>query len=76
VAAPAYQLIALESPPLDSAARAALARAFDVSTALDGLVQRARIVPSRGSAFRSTPYRSTPAPRTVLRRVSHTSNPP
>lgn len=76
VAAPAYQLIALESPPLDSAARAALARAFDVSTALDGLVQRARFVPSRGSAFRSTPYRSTPAPRTVLRRVSHTSNHP
>jgi hypothetical protein len=29
VAAPAYQLIALEKPPLDSAGRAALARAFD-----------------------------------------------
>jgi hypothetical protein len=41
VAAPAYQLITLESPPLDSTARSALARAFDVSTALDGLVQRA-----------------------------------
>ncbi|WP_434478505.1 hypothetical protein [Gemmatimonas sp.] len=52
VAAPAYQLIALESPPLDSAGRAALARAFDVSTALDGMVQRAsrRVRPSRGSA--------------------------
>jgi hypothetical protein len=66
VAAPAYQLIALESPPLDSAARAALARAFDVSTALDGLVQRARFAPSR----------SNPMPRTLLRRVSHTSTPP
>lgn len=41
VGAPAYQLIALESPPLDSAGRAALARAFDFSTSLDGLVQRA-----------------------------------
>ncbi|MCA0374875.1 MAG: hypothetical protein LCH84_04350 [Gemmatimonadetes bacterium] len=41
VEAPAYQLISLESPPLDSAARSALARAFDLSTALDGLVQRA-----------------------------------
>jgi len=41
VGAPAYQLIALESPPLDSAARSALARAFDVSTASGGLVQRA-----------------------------------
>lgn len=41
VASPAYQLIALESPPLDAAGRAALARAFDVSTSLDGLVQRA-----------------------------------
>lgn len=42
VAAPAYQLIPLDTPPIDSAARAALSRAFDISTALDGLVQRAR----------------------------------
>lgn len=41
VVAPAYQLITLDQPPLDSAGRAALARAFDLSTALDGLVQRA-----------------------------------
>jgi hypothetical protein len=41
VGAPAYQLIALEEPPLDSAGRSALARAFDVSTALDGSAQRA-----------------------------------
>lgn len=51
VGAPAYQLIALERPPLDSAARAALARAFDVSTALDGLVQRAVWHPARRSPF-------------------------
>ncbi len=42
VAAPAYQLIPLDTPPIDSAARSALSRAFDVSTSLDGLVQRAR----------------------------------
>lgn len=86
VAAPAYQLIALESPPLDSAARAALARAFDVSTALDGLVQRARFSPSRGpasrafaprgSALRRSPFRSTSTPRTLLQSVSHTLNRP
>ena len=54
VSAPAYQLIALDQPPLDSAGRAALARAFDVSTALDGLVQRATFkdVPSRGRELR------------------------
>ncbi|HEY0929104.1 MAG TPA: hypothetical protein VGE27_04230 [Gemmatimonas sp.] len=52
VGAPAYQLIALETPPLDSASRAALARAFDVSTALDGMVQRARY---RGASPRRAP---------------------
>ncbi|MCA2984740.1 hypothetical protein [Gemmatimonas sp.] len=54
VAAPVYQLIALEQPPLDSAGRAALARAFDRSTALDGLVQRAsyRRTPRRHDAVR------------------------
>lgn len=41
VAAPAYQLIPLDTPPIDSTARAALSRAFDLSTSLDGLVQRA-----------------------------------
>lgn len=61
VAAPAYQLIALEQPPLDSAGRAALARAFDVSTALDGLVQRA--------AWRHLPMRTTGV-RVPLRRTA------
>jgi hypothetical protein len=61
VAAPAYQLIALEQPPLDSAGRAALARAFDVSTALDGLVQRA--------AWRHLPMRTT-GTRPSLRRTA------
>jgi hypothetical protein len=41
VGSPAYQLIALDDPPLDSAGRSALARAFDVSAALDGMAQRA-----------------------------------
>ncbi|MCE2901542.1 MAG: hypothetical protein ACK5XT_13545 [Gemmatimonas sp.] len=62
VAAPAYQLISLESPPLDSAARRALSRAFDVSTALDGLMQRAS-APRRSHAFpRVLPVRRTGDP--------------
>jgi hypothetical protein len=42
VGGPAYQLIPLDTPPIDSASRAALSRAFDVSTSLDGLMERAR----------------------------------
>jgi hypothetical protein len=70
VAAPAYQLIALDQPPLDSAARAALARAFDVSTALDGLVQRAawRVSPSR------VPLRNRPT-LARLRRTTYIATP-
>lgn len=62
VGAPAYQLITLESPPLDSAARSALARAFDVSTALDGLVQRASWHP-RAASPRAAPPRVQRAER-------------
>lgn len=67
VGAPAYQLIALESPPLDSAGRAALARAFDVSTSLDGMVQRAswRVSPRARSRI--------PAPLPI-RRISNPLN--
>jgi hypothetical protein len=67
VGAPAYQLIALESPPLDSAGRAALARAFDVSTALDGMVQRAswRVTP---------PARVRPPATTLMRQISNSAN--
>ncbi len=43
VAAPAYQLIALDSPTVTAEFREALARAFDASAALDGLVQRASL---------------------------------
>lgn len=39
VAAPAYQLIPLDAPPVDASVRAALARAFDLSTSLDGITQ-------------------------------------
>ena len=47
VVPPAYQVIPLETPPLDSAGRAALGRAFDASTALDGLMEQAtRLVPA------------------------------
>lgn len=53
VGAPAYQLIALESPALDSAARSALARAFDLSASLDGMVQRASRRQSPPAATRS-----------------------
>ena len=60
VVAPAYQLIALEQPPLDSTSRAALARAFDLSTALDGLVQRAaRRLPGVPLFTARTPLRRT-----------------
>ncbi len=41
VAAPAYQLITLDAPSVGTQLRAALARAFDISTTLDGIVQRA-----------------------------------
>jgi hypothetical protein len=66
VAAPAYQLIALEKQPIDSAGRAALARAFDVSTALDGLVQR---------ASRRAPGTPVFTARGQLRRTSYTPQP-
>ncbi len=56
VVSPAYQLIALESPPLDSITRAALARAFDISTALDGMVPRALL--HRGAPGRLFRYSS------------------
>jgi hypothetical protein len=59
VGAPAYQLIALESPALDSAARSALSRAFDVSTALDGLVQRASVRRSGADLLRVQPAHRT-----------------
>lgn len=68
VGAPAYQLIALETPPLDSASRAALARAFDVSTALDGMVQRAR--------YRGTSPRRAPEAATRWRLASNRLNSP
>ena len=65
VAAPAYQLIPLDTPPIDSAARAAMSRAFDLSTSLDGLVQRANwrhrprianaTVPLRATSFSRRP---------------------
>ncbi len=51
VAAPAYQLITLDTPPVSANLRNALARAFDASSSLDGLAQRAsrrvRPMPSR-----------------------------
>lgn len=43
VPAPAYQLIPLDDTPLDSLTRAALARAFDQSTVLNGRSQQASI---------------------------------
>jgi hypothetical protein len=66
VGGPAYQLIALEQPPLDSAARSALARAFDVSTSLDGMMQRASRRGTRPAmSYRRTTFvRSSYSPRT------------
>ncbi len=58
VAAPAYQLIPLDTPPIDSAARAALSRAFDLSTSLDGLVQRASWPHRPSSAHATVPLRA------------------
>jgi hypothetical protein len=51
VAAPAYGLIRLDSR-LDAQTRSALARAFDFSSALDGLAQRAVFLKSRPLARR------------------------
>ncbi|MES2525263.1 MAG: hypothetical protein V4617_21410 [Gemmatimonadota bacterium] len=48
VPAPAYQLMSLDAPAVSAATRSALARAFDRSTALDGLVQQATYVPATG----------------------------
>ncbi len=59
VAAPAYQLIPLDAPPVDATVRAALARAFDLSTSLDGITQ-------------SVAYRRI-VRRSPARRQSHTS---
>ncbi len=59
VAAPAYQLIPLDTPPIDSAARAALSRAFDLSTSLDGLVQRASWPHRPRIANATVPLRAT-----------------
>jgi hypothetical protein len=41
VQAPAYQLIPLDAPPVTPTIRDALAKAFEASSAIDGLVQRA-----------------------------------
>lgn len=65
VGAPAYQLIALEEPPLDSAGRSALARAFDVSASLDGMVQRA--------AFRRQDAASAVAAPRIIRTTARAS---
>jgi hypothetical protein len=59
VAGPAYQLIPLDTPPIDSAARAALSRAFDLSTSLDGLVQRASWPHRPRIANATVPLRAT-----------------
>jgi len=56
VAAPAYQLIALDAPPVTPTVRDALSRAFEASSALDGQLQRAhRIVPRRGARRNARP---------------------
>lgn len=56
VGTPAYQLVALDAAPLTDAMRRALSRAFDRSSAVDGMVQRASLDRSRGSATRSPNY--------------------
>ncbi len=53
VPAPAYQLIPLDAPRVSAAMHDALARAFDVSAALDGVVKAARAIPP--SAHRARP---------------------
>ena len=50
---PAYQLIALDDPPVSTAVRSALARAFDASSSLDGVAHTAsRAVQLRLSSYR------------------------
>ncbi len=72
VATPAYQLIPLDEPPLDArmreaALRDALARAFDRSTAMDGMTQRAERPATRRELRR---LRATGVPRVPIRRVA------
>lgn len=71
VALPAYQLIALDSPPLDDRTRAALARAFDVSVALDGMAQRASYqVPTAPSAKQQAQLRVASLSHSITSTVS------
>ena len=76
VAAPAYQLIALDAPPVTAKIRDALSHAFDASSALDGLAQRAswhkpsresrqhgRLMPARVQRQRQQRPRITPISR-------------
>jgi hypothetical protein len=66
VPSPAYELIPLDAPPVDSAMRVALARAFDLSTALDGVAKQARHLhtsaPTPRSVATSDAKRLTPSP--------------
>jgi len=74
VAAPAYQLIALDAPAVDATTRAALARAFDLSTSLDGLsqsVSRRRMV--RRSGWRWQLTRSPQLPHSQHSQAPRTS---
>lgn len=66
VASPAYQLIPLDAPAVDSTVRAALARAFDMSTSLDGITQS--VVNRRGSVRAASP-------RAAARRTSRLQRP-
>ncbi len=50
MATPAYQLSPLDAPAVDDVTRGALARAFDLSTGLDGLVQKASYASRRPAA--------------------------
>lgn len=80
VPSPAYQLIPLDAPPVDSATRIALSRAFDMSTALDGAARQAGNMLRRDAAhaLTRTVSRTTtfPAcPKSRLRAVRMSSLP-
>lgn len=71
VAAPAYGLIALDAPGIDAVTRSALARAFDMSTALDGLAQRVAFSNGATPRVAKAKRRDSPRSRGRYTRRSH-----
>jgi hypothetical protein len=66
IPSPAYQLMALDEPPLSATLRTALARAFDASATLDGVIKSAQLSHERScpTAISTVHHVPLPTPRT------------